>query len=610
MADEPSVEGPAPSSGRESSSEEHRHPDPRRKLFLVGGTLILVQGITQPDGGVGVGFLPSLVWAVALIATGLAPGPEGRLNRWLAALTGVISVVTLAIAASAGQGMDPALTVWVMALPILYLVVSPSDPLVSGACLTASTTSIMTLAIRAGLSPVETLQWAMQALFVGVLAVVGSVLFRRERERELSQERERARVAQELAVSERMRARAEELATMGRMAAEVSHEINNPLTYVASNLEYLRDTLPEAGRWRPVDEALEQAISGTDRIRQIVADLLAIARPSDEIIDASVDEAVREALRMAHNEIRHHARLISRIESRATVRANPRRLTQLFLNLLTNAAQAIEAGQAAANQIQVSTTVEDGRVVIRVKDTGRGIPPELQDRVFDTFFTTKAAGEGTGLGLPVCKRIVDELGGEIVLSSTVGMGTEFIVRLPASVAKPKPKPKPVAPTTVTRANILIVDDDALVGSSMGRLLRRNHEVVISHSGLAALERLDASTDFDLVLCDLMMPDMTGMELYARVQELFPEVAQRFVFMTGGAFTEAAARFIERIEHPVHTKPIPFNTLREIVADAMTRSSPPEGGGDEEIDRSAPDDGDDDGGDDGDGDQQGPRSPAA
>ena len=170
----------------------------------------------------------------------------------------------------------------------------------------------------------------------------------------------------------------------------------------------------------------------------------------------------------------------------------------------------------------------------------------------------------------IMAHIEDELGGEITFSSTVGMGTEFVVRLPASTARPRPEPKAVTTTAEGRASILIVDDDPLVGSSIGRLLRRSHEVIIANSGLAALERLDSGVEFDLVLCDLMMPDMTGMDFYGRVHELFPEVTERFVFMTGGAFTEAAARFIERTEHPVLTKPIRTATLREVVASALAR----------------------------------------
>ena len=365
-----------------------------------------------------------------------------------------------------------------------------------------------------------------------------------------------------------MRARAEELATMGRMAAEVSHEINNPLTYVSSNLEYLRDTLPEAGRWRPVDEALEQAISGAERIRQIVTDLMSATRPTDEISDASIDDALREAMRMAYNELRHHARLESDLESRATVRANPRRLIQLFVNLLTNAAQAIAAGQAAANRIHVRTSIDGDQVVIRIKDTGQGIPEADRERLFEAFYTTKQARGGTGLGLPVCKRIVDDLEGEIDFTTREGLGTEFVVRLPASKPQPTAEASDSNPAVLGRARILLVDDDPLVGSAIGRLLRRQHEVVIVDGGHETLELFAHDPHFDLVLCDLMMPDMTGMDLFGEVQTQFPELVQRFVFMTGGAFTEAAARFTESCGQPVLTKPIPTALLRRTVARAL------------------------------------------
>lgn len=550
-----------------------RDIDPRRWLFVFAGVVVFVHGLIHPEHVFGVDPFLSAIWAAMLVGTGLVSGRRGRLNRWLAALSGVASAAALTVATFDSGGVNSSGMVWVMALPLMYLVVSPNDPLVSTTCSVAALCGVVVLAVDADLSFTENSQWIGQTALVGSLAIAGSTLFRRERERELAEVRERARIARELAVSERMRARAEELATMGRMAAEVSHEINNPLTYVSSNLEYLRDSLPEAGRWRPVDEALEQAISGADRIRQIVTDLLTVTRPTDEISDASIDDALREAMRMAYNEIRHHARLESDLESRATVRANPRRLIQLFVNLLTNAAQAIDAGQAAANRIHVRTTLEGDRVVIRIKDTGQGIPAEDRERLFEAFYTTKQNRGGTGLGLPVCKRIVDELAGEIDFSTRMGLGTEFVVRLPATKPETAAEEPDSNPAVLGRARILLVDDDPLVGSAIGRLLRRQHDVVIVDSGHQTLELFGHDPHFDLVLCDLMMPDMTGMDLYGNVQTRYPALVDRFVFMTGGAFTEAAARFTESCGQPVLTKPIPTALLRKTVARALHGRAP-------------------------------------
>lgn len=566
-----------------------RRSDPRRKVFVVGAAAVMLASLIRPGDGPGLTVVGTAVWAAVLLATGLVPGPNGRLNRPLASLAAIASVVALALPAATPLGMDPATSIWVMVLPLLYLVVSPSDPVVSAMSVLASTAAMWWLSATTPSHDVtETARWVVQTALAGSVAVMASFWFRRERDQDLAREREQSRVAQELAVSERLRARAEELASTGRIAAEVSHEINNPLTYVATNLEYLREILPTDGRSPELEEALDHATEGADRIRQIVADLLSMVRLTDDVRSAFVDDTVLEAIRMARNEVRHHARLETRLESHAVVAGDPRRLAQLLLNLLTNAAQAIPAGQAAKHQIVVSTELEGepwdaddrprrepqedghGMVMIRVRDTGSGITPEVQARLFEPFFTTKEPGKGTGLGLAVCKRIVEELGGSIDFTTEIGVGTEFQVRLPATEAPaPAPDLTPL-PIDLGSARVLVVDDDELVGSSIVRVLRREHEVVYAQSGHAALELLQHDSRFDLVVCDLMMPDMSGMELHTRVVDRDPELARRFVFMTGGAFTDAAARFVENAEHPVLTKPVRAAELRHAVAEAVTR----------------------------------------
>ncbi|MCX4242045.1 ATP-binding protein [Paraliomyxa miuraensis] len=559
---------------------------------MLGAIAVGLGLLTRPNAVHGPPLSLTAIWAAALLAAGLIPGPEGRVHRGVASLAAITTAVALAVSAQTPLGLDTTLATWVMMIPLLFLVGSPGDPVLVSISVLASTTAMLWLS---GSTPThdatETARWVSQALLIGGISVGGSVLLRREREQDLAREREQARVTQELATSEQLRARAEDLAASGRMAAEVSHEINNPLTYVATNLELLRELLPVSERSPEIEEALDHASEGADRIRQIVADHLSMVRPIDDARVAYVDDAVLEAIRMASNEIRHHARLQTRLQSHAVVASTPRRLTQLLLNLLTNAAQAIVAGQAAKHRIEVHTELEgtswdrpgdppheppsepsdpQGTVIIRVRDTGSGIPAEIQEHLFEPFFTTKEPGKGTGLGLAVCKRIVEELGGTIGFTTELGVGTEFVVRLPTSEAPaPAPDLTPL-PIDLGPARILVIDDDELVGSSIVRVLRREHEVVYVDGGHAALERLAHDKRFDLLVCDLMMPDMTGMELHARVVELEPSLARRFVFMTGGAFTDDAVRFVEAAEHPVLTKPVRAAELRQAVAEAVTR----------------------------------------
>ncbi|MBC8069190.1 MAG: response regulator, partial [Deltaproteobacteria bacterium] len=237
---------------------------------------------------------------------------------------------------------------------------------------------------------------------------------------------------EQLMVSDRM-------ASVGLLAAGVAHEINNPLSAVIANLDLLHETLVEAApapeqiQWSEVREQLSDAREAADRVRRIVKDLKVLSRSEEaKTVRVDVRELLDAALRMAWNEIRHRASVTRDYQPVPVVLANPSRLGQVFLNLVVNAAQAIRPGGADSNVIGVSThTAEDGRAVIEVRDSGGGIPPEVLQRIFTPFFTTKPAGVGTGLGLSICHRIVTQLGGEIVIDSEVGLGSTFRVLLPS-----------------------------------------------------------------------------------------------------------------------------------------------------------------------------------
>jgi signal transduction histidine kinase len=248
------------------------------------------------------------------------------------------------------------------------------------------------------------------------------------------------RMAQELATSQARLIHADRMASLGRTVASVGHEINNPLTYVVTNLSYVREELSqsrsglsEEGR-QGLLEALDDARKGAERVRFIAQDLRSLSRPDDASLGlVDVAQVVRDVARMASHELEGRARLMEDCAGVPQVRANAMRLGQVFLNLIVNAAQAIPPGNVAQNEIRVTARhLTPDRIAVDVSDTGCGIPPENLERIFDPFFTTKPEGEGTGLGLAVCRNIIQSLGGSITVDSTPGKGTTFHITLPTA----------------------------------------------------------------------------------------------------------------------------------------------------------------------------------
>jgi len=378
---------------------------------------------------------------------------------------------------------------------------------------------------------------------------------------------------------------ADRMASVGTLAAGVAHELNNPLAYVTANLAYalerlgrVRERLGGAAP-RPDDgelgaqlgDAVRDARDGAERMRLIVRDLRTFSR-ADEDRAGPVDVApiLESCVSMAWNEIRHRARLARDLAPVPPVHGNQARLGQVFLNLLVNAAQAVPEGNADAHEIRVATRpLSDGRVAVEIRDTGCGIAPEQLPRIFDPFYTTKPPGVGTGLGLSICHSIVTALDGEIEVESAPGAGSTFRVLLPAArpdePAAPATRP---APEPRARGRVLVVDDEPLVGNVLQRTLQGEHDVVVVHSARAALERLAGGERYDAILSDLLMPEMSGMDLHRAVAERDPALARRMIFLTGGAFTPAARAFLEDERVVCVEKPFELATIRAALARAM------------------------------------------
>ncbi|MBK9515961.1 MAG: response regulator [Anaeromyxobacter sp.] len=362
---------------------------------------------------------------------------------------------------------------------------------------------------------------------------------------------------------------------IGRLAAGVAHEINNPLAYVAANLKFVREHLPTLGPGTPppdgtaavsveeLQEALADAADGSARVARIVSDLKAYSRPTaEERVPTSLEGAMEAALSMAAHELRHRATVVRHYQPAPLAVADRVRLSQVFLNLLLNAAQAIPPGAADLHLVTATVGVgEGGWPFAEVRDTGCGIPADVLGRIFDPFFTTRPLGQGTGLGLSTSQGIVTGLDGRIEVWSEPGHGSAFRVLLPPAGPAPAGPDGPALTPPLRAGRLLVLDDEPAIGAAVRRMLAGALEVEVATCPRQVLDRVAAGERFDHLLCDLMMPVMTGMQFEAELVLRAPEQAERLVFMTGGAFTEAAAAFVERNRARCLDKPFDLDTLR-------------------------------------------------
>lgn len=374
---------------------------------------------------------------------------------------------------------------------------------------------------------------------------------------------------------QRRLATADRLAAVGTLAAGTAHEINNPLAFVIANVELLEESLAAidvpAHIAADQRELLGDTKLGALRIRDVVRDLMSLARDrGGETAPVDVGETLRRCIAMASPQVKHRARVQMDFEEVGAVQANEGRLFQVFLNLIVNAAQAIPEGSVDKNVITIRVRSKDGCVEISITDTGSGMSESVKNRIFEPFFTTKEVGHGTGLGLSISHGIVTDLGGRIEVDSTIGIGTTFRVILPITQEKVlhSTSRKPI--DTGSRLRVLIVDDEQAFARSLARMLEA-HDVDVTYSGRTAFEKL-TSGSYDVALCDVMMPDVTGIQLYERLREARHPIVDRFLFMTGGVSTRESEQFLEKLGTDRWvTKPIPMLELRRRIT-ALGRSN--------------------------------------
>jgi two-component system NtrC family sensor kinase len=364
---------------------------------------------------------------------------------------------------------------------------------------------------------------------------------------------DRRRLQEQLIQSEKMSA-------IGQLIAGVAHDLNNPLASVVG----FSDFLAEAAEIPPsLQEPLQVIRQEAERAATIVKNLLSFARSQEgERARQPVTPLLESTLGLLRNQLMAH-----NVEATLEVEpglpelwVNANQIKQVFVNLINNAAQAI-ASDAPSGRIWIAAKrVPDG-LAVSVTDSGPGISDELAARVFEPFFTTKPEGQGTGLGLSICQGIVKEHGGRITLETRPGAGATFTVELPLAAPAPRPDARP-APLAESRPlHILVVDDEPHILHYMRATLESwGHTVEVASDGAYALERALAGP-FDVIICDLRMPHLSGRDMYLKLARHDPRAAERIIFATGDTVRGDTLQFLQRLGRPYLHKPFTLAELR-------------------------------------------------
>jgi len=358
----------------------------------------------------------------------------------------------------------------------------------------------------------------------------------------------------------------EKVATMGSLLAGVAHELNNPLAVVIGHSLLLRESARDAD----VAQRAEKIQVGAERCGRIVQNFLALARQRPpERGPVRINQVVEEAMELLAYELRADGVAVSRrlADDLPVLCADAHQLHQVLVNLVANAHHAMRQS-TAPRRLEVTTRRDpsDAHVVIAIADSGPGIPAENRARIFEPFFTTKPPGEGTGLGLSLCRGIVQEHGGRITVESPPGGGATFVIALP--VLAPSADADGGGPAEglapVEGRRILVVDDESALAAVLVETLERDgHRVEIARDGAEALRRLERHA-YDLVVTDSRMPGLDGPDLYRELARRFPALCKRTIFVTGDVLAPDKDRFLRSTGAPFLSKPFDLTAVRLLV----------------------------------------------
>lgn len=387
----------------------------------------------------------------------------------------------------------------------------------------------------------------------------------------------------------------DKLNSLGLLAAGIAHEINNPVGFVSANLQLsvkhverlvaaynmLKRAAGQNGEeicmaqkveetLRELGQIVSECIEGINMISMISRSMNFFSRISnDNVCMTNVNDVLDSALILVRNELKYRATVEKQYSLLPLIPANSGKLCQVFLNILINAAHAMDDENPQKNFVRIATSSERGGIAVAIENSGRPIPDEIKEKIFDPFFTTKPAGKGTGLGLTIAKEIAAEHGGGISVESGAGRNTKFTVRLALDTGMKARAPEPddgERPTSTARYRILIVDDD---GNFLNAIFRSftEHEVLTARSGYAALREIQKDARFDAILCDLMMKGMSGWQLYEEISKRRPGLEKKMIFVTGGPFTPKASDFVGKVKNVILEKPVDMSKVRKAIATA-------------------------------------------
>src|SRR5256714_12887391 len=369
---------------------------------------------------------------------------------------------------------------------------------------------------------------------------------------------DRRRLQEQLIQSEKMSA-------IGQLIAGVAHDLNNPLASVVG----FSDFLAESGVPPSLEEPLQVIRQEAERAATIVKNLLSFARSQEgERARQPIKQLLDSTLVLLRNQL-----MADKVEATLDVEAglpevevNANQIKQVFLNLVNNACQAITS-DAPSGRIWITVKRVHDVIAVSVTDSGPGIPDDVAARVFEPFFTTKPEGEGTGLGLSICQGILKEHGGRITLESRPGSGATFTVELPVGVPAVRPEPAPTPRGESKPLHILVVDDEPHILHYMRATLESwGHTVEVASDGAYALERALAGP-FDVIICDLRMPHLSGRDMYMKLVRQDPRVAEHIIFATGDTVRGDTLQFLDGLGRPYLHKPFTLAELRAVLGHA-------------------------------------------
>ena len=364
----------------------------------------------------------------------------------------------------------------------------------------------------------------------------------------------------------------EKLAAMSGLLASVAHELNNPLAVIMVQSDLLREQVTKSDLEELVTEINQSAV----RCERIVRNFLTLARPNmPERTCVQLNDIIQEAIQLLGYTLQLDDITVSQhlADDLPVLWGDPHQLQQVVVNLITNAHQALHE-TPPPHQITITTQYDAAMHHIRLEvvDTGPGIPPEILAQIFEPFFTTKPPGIGTGLGLSLCQSIIAGHKGTLRVESQPGQGARFSVELPvdAGLIIEPTVPEPTALAPVTGKDLLVIDDEVGTTKALVRLFHREgHTVDTAANGHLALAKLQTRS-YDLILCDLRMPELNGPGLYRALAHEQPHLLPRFIFLTGDTLSPEAKAFLEESHAPYLVKPFHAAAIRQVVQQALQR----------------------------------------